>query len=428
MKNKKKIILISYDAFSEDNWDYAKKLPNLKFLMQNGAYTNKLKSVYPTLTYVVHSTLITGCYPDKHGIYHNTPFQPFVEEKNQEWFWAKNYIKKRTLFEEAYDRNLKVCSILWPVTAKAKIKYNIPEVNTVNNENLALKMLKNGNPLYILEMELKYGSLRKGISQPYLDNYTSSSAVNTIKNKNVDLMMIHLIDLDEHKHNFGTKSNEIFRVIERMDKRIGELIKSVKKAKKMDDTIFVIVGDHGQLDVNYKIHLNNLLKDAGLIYYNNGKLDYKAYFQSTGGCAYLHAKDSFSEKKAIEIVYKAIKNDLYGILKVIDKNELAMLRAPQVTNYVIEAKVGYSFVDDIAENIIVDLKSKNKAYATHGYLPSNPNYLCNLVISGKGIKNNFFINDVEMVDIAPTIGKLLGLNFKCDGKVLNKIFDDNIFF
>ncbi len=45
--NKKHLIYISYDAFSEDNWEMASRLPNLSILLKNGAYSTKLKSVYP---------------------------------------------------------------------------------------------------------------------------------------------------------------------------------------------------------------------------------------------------------------------------------------------------------------------------------------------------------------------------------------------
>lgn len=72
----KHLLVVSYDAFFEDNWEKASKLPHLAKLIKNGAYSTELKSAYPSLTYVVHTTMVTGVYPDKHGIYHNKPFQP----------------------------------------------------------------------------------------------------------------------------------------------------------------------------------------------------------------------------------------------------------------------------------------------------------------------------------------------------------------
>ena len=66
----KHLVVLSYDAFSEDNWEKASRLPNLSQLIKNGSYSKELKSVYPTLTYVVHTTMVTGVYPERHGIYH----------------------------------------------------------------------------------------------------------------------------------------------------------------------------------------------------------------------------------------------------------------------------------------------------------------------------------------------------------------------
>ena len=41
-KRAKHVIVISYDAFSEDNWDFASSLPNLSQLISKGVYSNDL--------------------------------------------------------------------------------------------------------------------------------------------------------------------------------------------------------------------------------------------------------------------------------------------------------------------------------------------------------------------------------------------------
>jgi len=55
-KQQQYVIVISYDAFSEDNWELASKQPHLAKLIERGSYTTGIKSVYPTLTYVIHSS------------------------------------------------------------------------------------------------------------------------------------------------------------------------------------------------------------------------------------------------------------------------------------------------------------------------------------------------------------------------------------
>jgi len=421
----KHLIVISYDAFSEDNWNIAKCLPNLSKLIRSGAYSTKLKSVYPTLTYVVHSTLVTGVYPDKHGIMHNNPCQPFIEEKNQRWYWLRDDIKVPTIYDVVKEANMSTAGILWPVTGNSSIKYNLPEIVAINGENQVLKILKNGNPFFCMSLEFKYGRIRKGIEQPYLDDFSTMCAIDTIKKKKPNLLLLHLIDLDDTKHKYGTDSIEVDKVIKRMDKRLGDIINAVEEAGIKEDTVFLIVGDHGQFNVNYKVHLNNLLKEHNLIIEENGNMRWRAYFQSTGGSAYLHIKrnDKEAEKLAKEVLEQIIKEDQYGIESLYSRHELDSLHVDKSIQYMVEARKGYSFDDSLLDITIEDLGRQGIKYATHGYLPDKDNYKCNLIISGNKIRNEYQLGDIEMVDIAPTMANLLGIKFNCcDGSSLDEIF------
>lgn len=422
----KYLVVISYDAFSEDNWEMASRLPNLSKLISNGAYSTKLKSVYPTLTYVAHSTMVTGVYPNKHGIFHNNPFQPFVNEKEQSWFWFRKDIKVPTIYDVVKEHKMTSAGILWPVTGKASINYNIPEIRAIGNENQALKILKNGSPLYSMGMEWKFGRYRKGIEQPYLDDFTIMCAVDTIKRKKPNLLLMHLIDLDDAKHAYGTNSKEIEEVIIRMDKRLGDIIKAVEDAGIKEDTVFLVVGDHGQIDIKYKVRLNRLLQEKGLIYTENGDTKWRAYIQGAGGAAYLHTKQGDEEAKllAANILKKAMEEDCYGIENIYARNELDDFHVPTSVEYMLEAKRGYCFDDSLTEPLITNLEEQGVAYATHGFSPDKPNYRCNFVVSGDKIKHEFQLGDINMVDIAPTMASILGIEFNhCDGRALNEIID-----
>jgi predicted AlkP superfamily pyrophosphatase or phosphodiesterase len=421
----KHLIVISYDAFSEDNWELASKLPNMSRLIKNGAFSTKLKSVYPTLTYVVHTTMVTGVYPDKHGIYHNNPLQPFAKEEKQDWFWYRKDIKVPTIYDVVKEHKMKTAGILWPVTGKAAIKYNIPEIRAIGNENQALKILKNGSPLYSMAMEMKYGKIRKGIKQPYLDDFTTMCAVDTIIMKKPNLFLVHLIDLDDTKHEYGTDSKEVEETIIRMDKRLGDIIYATEEAGIKEDTVFLIIGDHGQINVSYKVKLNQLLKKKGLIYEEQGEIKWRAYIQSAGGSAYLHIRegDKEAEKMALEVLENAMKDDCYGIECLYTRDELDSRHVELSVPYMLEAKCGYCFDDGIDGAVIVDLNEKGVKYATHGYSPNKENYRCNLIISGDCIKKGYELNDIEMVDIAPTMGNILGIEFNNgDGIGLSEIF------
>ncbi|SET08347.1 alkaline phosphatase family protein [Paenibacillus sp. NFR01] len=424
----KHLIVISYDAFSEDNWETASRLPHFAKLMKRGAYSNRLKSVYPTLTYVVHTTTATGVYPEKHGIHHNNPLQPFVKEEDQRWFWFRKAIKAPTIYDAARAHGLSTAGLLWPVSGKSSIRYNLPEIRALKGENQALKVLRSGSPLYCIRMELKHGRIRKGIAQPYLDDFSTKCAVDTIKRKKPNLLMMHLIDLDDAKHMYGTDSDEVQQVILRMDHRLGEIMQAVEEAGIQDETVIMVLGDHGQFNVRYKVHLNNLLQAKGLIYEENGKMKWRAYFQCGGGSAYLHIRpgDEEAERQALAVIEEELQDEgSMGIESVYTREVLDSLHASPVTRIMLEAKQGYCFDETLGERLIVDLQEQGIRYATHGYSPEKSGYRCNIVIAGKPIKPDYAFGDLEMVDIAPTMAHILGIDFgHADGRVIEEIFKE----
>jgi predicted AlkP superfamily pyrophosphatase or phosphodiesterase len=419
------LVLVSYDAFSEDNWALASRLPHLSKLIKNGAYSLSVNSVYPSLTYPAHTSIVTGVYPEKHGIYHNNPFQPFVPEGKQSWFWFRRDVKVPTIYDTLNKHGMTSAAILWPVTGKAKINYNMPEIRAIKNENQIFKVLKNGSPLYCLSMEGKFGNLRRGIEQPYLDDFAVQCAAETIRRKKPNLLLLHLTELDEAKHEHGTMGPHIEKVLFRMDFRLGKLIKAVEEVGLKDDTTFIVIGDHGQLDVKYKVRLNKLLKDRGLIYDENGILKWKAYIQSCGGSAYLHIKngDKAVEQEALEILRQAVSDGSYGIEKLYSGSDLSAFHAYPYHCYMLEAKAGYCFEDEAEDPIIINSIEQGIKHATHGYKPDKPYYKSVMVISGNNIKKNYLIGSAELTDIAPTMASILGLAFpSCDGRALNEVY------
>jgi len=250
-------------------------------------------------------------------------------------------------------------------------------------------------------------------------------AVDTIKRKKPNLLLMHLIDLDDAKHEHGTDSPEIEKVLLRMDKRLGDIMEAVREAGMKEDTIFLVVGDHGQINVRYKVKLNQLLKEKGLIYEENGEMKWKAYIQNAGGAAYLHLKenDSEVEQLALDILNKAIADDCFGIERLYTRKELDDRHVASSIRFMLEAKAGYCFDDSLEGPVVIDLEEHGIKYATHGYSPDKLGYKCILVVSGDCIKNEYQLGEIQMVDIAPTMANILGIDFfNCDGRPLKEIF------
>jgi len=271
------------------------------------------------------------------------------------------------------------------------------------------------------------GRYREGIEQHQLDDYITLLTTDTIKRRKPNLTMIHLIELDNAKHHHRIDGEEVKTALTRLDKRVGEIMKAVEEANIQDETVIMVLGDHGHINVDYMVHLNNLLKDKGLIYEEKGKMQWRAYLQRTGGKAYLHIKegDTEAEQIALTTLNDAMATEKYGIEEIYDSSVLETLHGHKDIKYVVEAKVGYAFEDSLKIPTVENYIDQGIKFATHGYSPEKPNYKCNFIVAGRDIKKGHDLGPIEMVDIAPTMAEILGLNFyECDGEALEGIFNN----
>ena len=101
-----RLCMISLDAVAQPDAGRLLGLPALSALAENGVFCDNVKTVYPTLTYPIHTSLITGCYPRTHGIGHNQPFQPDTPPNMRAWYWSVKDIKVKTLYQAAKEKGM----------------------------------------------------------------------------------------------------------------------------------------------------------------------------------------------------------------------------------------------------------------------------------------------------------------------------------
>ena len=259
-----RLCMISLDAVAQPDAGRLLGLPALSALAENGVFCDSVKTVYPTITYPIHTSLITGCYPCTHGIGHNQPFQPDTAPEMRKWFWSVGDIKAKTLYQAAKEKKLDVASVLWPVSGKNRFaRRNFPEVLPLPGENAALKMIRYGSPEWILRMEALYGRPGKSIRQPHLDDYAALLCERLYASyRPPDVLTVHLVDCDAMRHQYGVESEEAHTAMERLDTRVGRIIDAVRKANLLEETLFCVVSDHGQQDAPNGILLDRELRSA----------------------------------------------------------------------------------------------------------------------------------------------------------------------
>ena len=430
----KYLYVISLDGLSTLDFQYISTLPNFKNFLSEASYCKNVCSVYPTLTYPAHVSIVTGKYPKNHGVVNNTLLQP--NKKSPDWYWYRDDIEGTTFYDLAIEKGMKVGALLWPVTAKSKIQYNMPEIFANRFwKNQTLVSLLNGTPLFQYELNKKFGYLRNGIRQPNLDNFVHQSLLYTIENKCLDLTLVHYTDLDSTRHYNGFNSKEAILALKRHDKRIGEIVQALKEKGIYEESTIIILGDHSSLDSNKIINPNVLLKDKGYIKVNSkGKIiDYKVIFKSCDGCGYLYLKeDNFEILEEIIKLIKDFNRSYECIENIYSREEASQFGADKSCSLMIEAKPPYYFKDEILGEVIEEfngeeLQRQNGCkLCNHGYSPFRADYTTIFIISGRGVKKGAIVEKMDLVDEGPTIARLLGVELKdIDGRVLEELLDEN---
>ena len=430
MKNKY-VIVISFDAVSEEDLEFLSKQPNFSKLIKNGALIKNVESVYPSLTYPAHVTIVTGKYPKNHGVINNTVLD--FKNDNPDWYWYRKYIKGDTIFDLAEKSGMKTCSILWQVTARSKITYNMPEIFcTKRYDNQILKSALAGSKIYQVNMNKRFGYLRQGMEEPYLDNFATEVAKKTIRELKPNLILLHLIDSDSQKHKYGIENKEVIESLKRHDERLGEIIESLKLAGIYEDSTIIALGDHSQINVNNVIKLNSILMKNDLINVNGNKIkSYKAIAISCDGSSYIYLKNKndVETRKKVRDILNELKNKYSNVIEEVYNNEeIKNLGADINASFMIEAKRGYYFIDDFLgeaiEVIDESSKIKHKLRASHGYLPSRDNYKTFFIAYGKTIKKGVVLEKGKLINHGPTIAKILDIDLRdCDGIVEERILN-----
>ena len=426
----KHTVIVSFDAVGSSDFKTLSELPNFKKFLKNSAYCKEVSSIYPTLTYPAHTSIVTGKYPNRHGIVNNTMIQP--KRSNPDWFWKRKYVKGTTFYDEARKAGMKVAALLWPVTAGAKIHYNIPEILPNRPwETQELVSFLNGSPLYELELLKNFGHLRDGVKQPALDDFTHQSLMHTLKKYKPNLTMVHFTDVDTNRHDYGVDAPEIKEAFLRHDIRLKEIIETLKSTGMYDETAIIILGDHSQLAVNKVIYPNYLLKQKGYITLKDNKIHtWKAFAHNCNGSCYIYLKDKndLEMKTRIRELLNELKEKFpEAIEHIFTGEEAATMGADGNCAFMLEAYEGWYFLDEYEElttEVNMDSDKAHMMLGTHGFLPTKSEYHTFFAAKGVGIASNVEVKKMSLVDEGPTIAKLLGLELPdTDGMVIKELLE-----
>jgi predicted AlkP superfamily pyrophosphatase or phosphodiesterase len=415
------VVLISVDGLRPEFYmDPQWSMVNVRQGMKNGAYAEGVRGSFPTVTYPSHTTIVTGVLPAKHGIYYNTPVEPLgITGK---WFWYYKDIKVPTIWTAAKEAGLTTAGVSWPVTVGAPIDYNLPEYVILPKDKSEKKdeikaMYQESSPKELFQ-EVQDNAIGKfGEFGATIDFYTSDQnkarmAAYIIKRYKPSFLALHIALTDHFEHEQGRDGDKVRSAVAGADVAIKTLIDAAEAAGISKNTTFIITGDHGFVNIHTQFKPNVMLAKLGL-YDDANKGAWKAYFQQSGGSAFLHLKNP-NDKASLNKIIQALNQLPEGIKRmfhVLDKKALTTAQGDPNAAMALAAYQGFSFGASAKGDMLASVSG-----GTHGYLPTDFKEIqTGFVAFGKGIKQGTVLPLMGQEDIAPLIAKLLNLNIKTDG-------------
>lgn len=417
------VVLVTIDGFRPDFYmDTKWGAVNLRQFKEKGVAAIGVDPIFPSVTYPNHTAIITGVHAAKHGIYYNDLFAPESDGKVR-WYWNYDSIKVPTLFDAVKKHGGVTAAVIWPVCVAApSIDYNVPDIWDVaggSDRRAATAAAATPAGLFEEVQQNATGILSAqdfNMDKDYLsmDEDLARMAGYLIRKNKPEFIAVHLPVADHMQHAEGREGPVVSRAVASADRALGTLLEAIDKAGIKDSTTVIITGDHGFVTINTAFYPNILLKQAGLLD-DEKQGNWKAMFHSGGGSAFLRVKDP-ADKKTIDKVYSilyALPEEQRKLFRILSRKELDAAGADPNAALALAASPGVT----IRGNKDGALVRKAKG-GTHGYYPDFKEIQTGFVAFGAGIKKGEIIGHMQLIDIAPIISELLGLQMTgMEGKV-----------
>ncbi len=394
------------------------KIPSVRALIERGSYSKAVEGVLPTITFPSDTTLVTGVNPARHGIISNSPFDPKNENLGG-WYWYAQDLRVKTLWNAAHEKGLITAALDWPVTAGAKIDYKIPEIWRAGNaEDVKLVRLL-ATPSLIQELEAKFGR----IPTPYYstDEERGRIAAYVVERKRPNLALVYFSDLDTTQHRYGPYTREAFETLEMIDRQIGLIIEATRSAGIYEQTVFAVASDHGFAKVEKRVNPTALLRVLGFIDADqNGKVrDWKAAMD--GSAVVLKNQNDKQTLEELRRIFSLLAGfPEYGIARIYEKPEIVKLGGYPNASLLLEPAEGYSIGGSVNGNFV----ERESGGGTHGLPAHFPSMKASFILAGPGVRKGVVLAESRMIDIAPTLARLLGLELpEAEGRPLEQMLE-----
>lgn len=407
-------------------------MPNLSTLTKKGTFTSMTASI-PDVSSTSWSTFMTGVNPGKHGIYGFTELQ----KNSYKWrFPNSGDIKSSTLWDIAGKNNKKSIVLNVPSTYPARKLNGILtagfvalDLKKATYPESAYEYLKGiGYKMDVDTQKARQSSdaLAKDIDKTF--DIRKNAILHFLDNHEWDLFIGVITETDRLHHYLWNalqnkehpQYNFFLNFYRKLDSFIGEMYH-----RTGDDISFIILSDHGFTAIKKEVYINTWLKEKGYLKFRNEKpetfedmLEESKIFALDPARFYIHLKDKY--------IHGSVNGSEYDSLRQKLKEELLSLvidGEKAIKTVLFKEDIYHGSLYDDAPDLVAlpykgyDLKGAinkteltGKGFLTGGHTREDAVFFINRKIE---------TNDVNIIDIGPTIISLLGIKENSfDGRCL----------
>lgn len=224
------VLLVSMDAF---RWDYPElyDTPNLDRIAAEGVKADRNIPSFPTVTFPNHYTIVTGLYPDHHGLVNNNFPAPdlglYYRIGDMTAVGNPAFYGGEPIWITAINHGIITASFFW-VGSEAPIKGRHPDYWKSYDEGISY--------------EERIDTVVKWLSYP--------------PEKRPGFVTLYFDEPDATAHDAGPVSPEIESVVERLDSLIGVLHSKLSALPYSKRINLIVVSDHGMSQLSPDRYVN----------------------------------------------------------------------------------------------------------------------------------------------------------------------------
>jgi predicted AlkP superfamily pyrophosphatase or phosphodiesterase len=416
------VVIISIDGLRPEFYRGDYEAPTLREMAREGAQAVEVESVFPSSTYPAHASILTGVRPWKHGIVANTTWD--AGGPTRDWYWYARDVRARTLWQAAREKGLKVAITYWPSSVGAEADWVLGEIWDPEGKETVRRLQAAATPGLLVELSMALGIPREKMAEDRaaIDTFVTGAAAYVFRRYKPNLQFVHLLQVDEVQHRDGREAPSVREAVRRQDANVGRILRAVRDSGLGDRTLVIVTGDHGFVDVDRQACPNALLKGAGMIETDGGRVtSWRALARSSGGSAAVYVKDPRDVPRVGEVLSWGAVADGRRRYAVLDRPALDRLGADPEAAFALDPEPGWAFSGAAASRLEEGVPTVK---ANHGQRPDRPGLQTGFVAAGAGVKRGAVVERMCLIDIAPTVARLLGLDLgPVEGSVLKAILE-----